>query len=71
MVEYGQGVSEGAGTVAGSGGGLGGSGGGDWGAGILGAASDAVDQVAGLPPAQLLLLAIVVLVGLMLLKRAL
>lgn len=70
MVEYGQGVSEGAGQVSGSQGGLGGSGGGDWGAGLAGAASDLVAEVTALPPAQLLLLAAVILVGLVLLKRA-
>lgn len=70
MVEYGHGVSEGAGQVSGSQGGLG-SGGGDWGARIGDIANDAVSGLAALSPAQLLLLIVVVVIGFFVLKRAL
>lgn len=70
MVEYGHGVSEGAGQVSGSGGGLG-SGGGDWGARIGDIANDAVTGLSTLSPAQLLLLIAVVVIGFFVLKRAL
>ena len=69
MVEYGHGISEGAGSVAGSQGGRAGVNG-DWGAQIVNMASDAVDQVTALPPAQLLLLIAIVVIGLFILKRA-
>ncbi len=69
MVEYGHGVSEGAGQVSGSQGGLGG-GGGDWGGRVMDMASDAVTEISALPPAQLLLLIAAVVIGLFLLKRA-
>jgi len=77
MFEYGRGVGEAAGQAGGSqGGGTGGgalgggSGGGDWGAAIVGAGNDAVQWVATLPPAQLLLLVVAVVVGLAILRRA-
>lgn len=69
MVEYGQGVSEGAGKFSGSAGG-GSGGGGDWGGNLMAAATDAVDTVLALPTEQLLLLLAVVIVGLVILKRA-
>lgn len=68
MVEYGRTVGEG--TEA-AGGGSGGSGGvTDVGASAIGAAADAIDRVASLPPEMLLLLAVVVLVGFVVLRRA-
>jgi hypothetical protein len=70
MVEYGHGVSEGAGTFGGSQG-VGGGGGGDWGGQIVRMASDAADQISSLPPGQLLIMAAVIVVGLMVLRRAL
>jgi hypothetical protein len=70
MVEYGHGVSEGAGTVAGSQGGLGGSGGGDWGGNLVRVATDAVDTISTLPAEQLLLLIGAIVIGFVLFKRA-
>jgi hypothetical protein len=69
MVEYGHGVSEGAGQVSGSQGGFG-SGGGDWGSRIGDMASDAVNGLSALSPAQLLLLIAVIVIGFFVLKRA-
>lgn len=71
MVEYGNGLGQGpAGQVGGGSGGLGGGSGGDWGGQILGAANDAVQTIAALPPGQLLLLIAAVLIGLWVLRRA-
>jgi hypothetical protein len=69
MVEYGHGVSEVSGG-AGGGGGLGGGGPDDLGAAAVSGISNAVDKIAALPPEMLLLGAILVLVGLVVLKRA-
>lgn len=69
MVEYGHGVSEGTGAVGGARG-VPGSGTDDWGGAILGMATDAVDTVVRLPTEQLLLLGALIVVGLVLLKRA-
>jgi hypothetical protein len=70
MIEYGHGV--GGATGQGGGGGAGGAGGGpaDIGAGAVDFVGDAVNRVAALPPEGLLLLAIIVLGGLIVLKRA-
>ncbi len=66
MVEYGQGI----GQVSGQGGSGGQGGGGDVGAAAADFVSGAVDRVAALPPEGLLLLALAILAGLFLLKRA-
>jgi hypothetical protein len=72
MVEYGNGISGGAGQVTGSGGGGGGGGGvnGDWGAAIGQAANDAVTTFMALPPWQMALIVVAVIGGLIILKRA-
>ncbi len=77
MLEYGRGVGESSGQAGGaqgggSGGGslVGGSGGGDWGAMIVQAGNDAVQWVVTLPPAQLFLLVVAVVVGFIVLRRA-
>jgi hypothetical protein len=67
MVEYGNGV----GQATGGSGGSNGAGTIDAGAAIGQMVTDAVDTVAALPPTTLLLGLVVVIVGLMLLKRAL
>jgi hypothetical protein len=69
MVEYGQGVGEVGGRVGGSGGG--GGSGTDVGAGLASMISESVDRVAALPPETLVLLLVLVLAGLMILRRAL
>lgn len=69
MVEYGHGVGEGTGAVGGVRGGPSG-GSDDWGAAMVGIAQDAVDTVVRLPAEQLLILGAVLVVGLILLKRA-
>ncbi len=66
MVEYGQGI----GQVSGQGGSGGQGGGGDMGAAAADFVSSAVDRVAALPPEGLLLLALAILAGLFILKRA-
>lgn len=67
MVEYGHGV----GQVSGAGGGGGQRGGsGDVGAQAVELVSDTVDRIAALPPEMLLVLAVVILAGLVVLKRA-
>jgi hypothetical protein len=72
MIEYGHGVSEGAGQFSGSTGGDGGSaGGGDWGLTFGRMAGDAVDTVTALPAEQLLLLVVAIVVGFWILRRAL
>jgi hypothetical protein len=69
MVEYGNGISQGAGgQVGGSGGG--GAVNADWGVAIGQAVNDAVNTVAAMPPWQLALLVILVIAGLVILKRA-
>ena len=71
MFEYGRSVGEGTGNVPGSqGGGLGGSGGGDWGATIVQIGVDTAHNISTMPPAQLLLLVVVSVVGLIILRRA-
>ena len=71
MVEYGHGISGGAGQVTGSGGGGGGGGvNGDWGAAIGQAVNDAANTVAAMPPWQLALLVVAIIAGLIILKRA-
>lgn len=71
MFEYGGGVSEGpAGQVGGSGAGGGGANL-NWGAQLMDGASDAVRTIAALPAEQLLLLAVGILVGLWVLRKAL
>jgi hypothetical protein len=72
MVEYGNGISGGAGgQVSGSGGGGGGGAvNGDWGAAIGQTVNDAVNTVAALPAWQLALLVVVIIGGLIFLKRA-
>jgi len=67
MVEYGNGVSQ-------STGGAGGSGGGqtvDAGAAIGQMVTDAVNTVSALPPTTLLIALVVIVIGVMILKRAL
>jgi hypothetical protein len=66
MVEYGHGVGE----VGGRAGGGGGSGT-DVGAGLANMITDSVDRVAALPPETLVLLLVLVLAGLVILRRAL
>lgn len=69
MVEYGNAVDQGS-RAAGGGGGVGG-GGADLGAGAVNFVNDTVRNVQALPPEMLLLLAVVILAGLYVLKRAL
>lgn len=70
MVEYGHGLSDGpAGQVSGGGGG-GGAAKGDWGGAIGHAANDAVNTLAAMPAWQLALLVILVIAGLIILRRA-
>ena len=67
MVEYGNGVGQGAGQAGG------GSGGGqslDAGAAMGQFVTDSVNTISAMPPAALLAGLVVILVGLMLLKRA-
>lgn len=74
MGEYGQivGQSSGGGGLSGGGGGLSGGGGQDLGGQFVTAISDTAGQIAGLPVwAQLLLLAVVIVAGLWVLRRAL
>ena len=68
MVEYGNAVDQGS-RAADGGGGVGG-GGADLGAGAVNFVNDTVHQVQALPPEMLLLLAVVILAGLYVLKRA-
>jgi hypothetical protein len=71
MIEYGHAVGEGTGPGAGAGGGSGlGGGPTDIGASAVDFVSNAVDRIAALPPEMLLLLGAVVLVGLIVLRRA-
>lgn len=72
MIEYGHGVGEVSGRATGGEGNPVGNGGGsgDVGGAAVDALSGAVDRVAALPPEQLLLAGIMVLAGLVVLKRA-
>ena len=65
MAEYGNGVSQSTG-----GGGSGGGSGGDAGAAIGQMITDAVNTVSALPPTTLFLGVVVVIIGLVILKRA-
>ncbi len=67
MVEYGHAVGQGTGHT---GGGSGVAQSGDWSAQIGGIVSDTANNIAALPPAELLLLVIAVIVGFVILKRA-
>jgi hypothetical protein len=67
MVEYGNGVGQ---VAGGSGGKLGGGGGGDLGGQFVNFVTDSVHKISTLPTEQLLLLTVVVIVGLVFLKRA-
>lgn len=67
MVEYGQGVGQGTGM---GGANPGTSGTQDLGAGVSAFVSDAVDTVSALPPEMLVLIAVVIFVGLIVLRRA-
>jgi hypothetical protein len=69
MVEYGNAVDQGS-RATGGGGGVGG-GGADLGAGAVNFVNDTVHQVQALPPQMMLLLAVVILAGLYVLRRAL
>ena len=68
MLEYGNGVSQGAGRVNGGGGGGSGS---DMSLQIGQAVNDSIHTLSTLPPAALLGLVVMVVVGLWVLKRAL
>jgi hypothetical protein len=73
MFEYGRTVGETSGQGGGGAGGgapVGGGGQGDLGAGAADFVTNAVDRIAALPPEGLLLLAIAILLGLVVLKRA-
>jgi hypothetical protein len=67
MVEYGQGVGQGTGL---GGTNPGTSGTQDLGAGVGAFISDTVDTVSALPPEMLVVIAVVILVGLIVLRRA-
>ena len=72
MVEYGHGVSGGAGgqvSGCGSGGG-GGAVSGDWGAAIGQAVNDAVNTLSAMPPWQLALIVVAIIGAIIILKRA-
>jgi len=68
MVEYGNAVDQGSRAA---GGGSVGGGGADLGAGAVNFVNDTVHKVQAMPPEMLLLLAVVILAGLYVLKRAL
>jgi hypothetical protein len=72
MVEYGNGIGNGAaGQVGGSGGGGGGSSvSTDWGAAIGQGVNDAVNTLGAMPAWQLALIVIAIIAGLVILKRA-
>lgn len=67
MVEYGQGVGQGTGM---GGANPGSSESQDLGAGVSAFISDTVDTVSALPPEMLVVIAVVILVGLLVLRRA-
>jgi hypothetical protein len=66
MIEYGHATEQGSGQLGGGSAG----GGGDMGGAAVRWINESIDTVAALPPETLLLLAIVVLAGLFVLKRA-
>jgi hypothetical protein len=68
MVEYGNGVGEGTGPVAGHGGGSGSM---DLGVAVGSWLSNAVHTIATMPPAELAFLVFVLIAGLFVLRRAL
>jgi hypothetical protein len=71
MVEYGNAIDQSTGQAGGAGGGgLGGGGPRDLDGAAVDFISDSVDKIAALPPEMLLLLAVLVLAGLYVLKRA-
>jgi hypothetical protein len=73
MIEYGNTVEQGSGAAGGAGGngGAGINGGpDDMGAAAVNFVNDSVDKISALPPEMLVLLAVVVLAGLIFLKRA-
>jgi len=71
MVEYGNAVDQGSRAAGGGGGSSVGGGGADLGAGAVNFVTDTVHNVQALPPEMLVLLAVVILAGLYVLKRAL
>jgi hypothetical protein len=70
MVEYGNGISQGGGGQVGGGGGGGAGVNSDWGAAIGQAANDAFNTLVALPAWQLALIVVVIIGGLIFLKRA-
>ena len=70
MVEYGNGVGDVAGRAGGGAGGAGLGSGGDPLANVQHFVNDSVNALSSMPPEMLVLLAVAVLVGLILLKRA-
>ena len=70
MVEYGNGVGQGPGGQVGGGGGGGAGVNSDWGAAIGHAANDAVNTLVALPAWQLALIVVLVIGGLIVLRRA-
>jgi len=68
MLEYGNGVSQGAGRVGG--GGAGGGGSTDMGYQLSQALNDTIHMVSTMPPAALLGMVVLIVVGLWVLKRA-
>jgi hypothetical protein len=66
MVEYGNGVAHGTGAAGGGGGG----GGGDAGVAFGQWVGDTVHNIAALPPSTLAIAVVVIVVGLMVLRRA-
>jgi hypothetical protein len=70
MVEYGHGVGEVAGRAGGGAGGAGLGSGGDPLANVSQFVNDSVNAISSMPPEMLVLVAIGVLIGLLLLKRA-
>jgi len=71
MVEYGNADDQGSRAAGGGGGSSVGGGGADLGAGAVNSVNDTVHNVQALPPEMLVLLAVVILAGLYVLKRAL
>jgi hypothetical protein len=70
MIEYGHGVGEVSGQAGGGGRGLGGGAPDDVGAAAMDALTGTVDKIATLPPEMLLLGAILILAGLVVLRKA-
>jgi hypothetical protein len=69
MLEYGHGVDQSTGHAGGQGSGLGGGTPDDLGGAAVSFVTDGVDSIAALPP-EMLLLAVLILAGLYVLKRA-